>query len=65
MAKFNAEPDKIRKSSMDIKGNARREWKMLEKIVTKESMKEDFKTEIAYTYLGTLLGRTYNELLEA
>ena len=39
--------------------------KMLEKIVTLEKNGEDFNKEVAYTYLSTMLGRTYDETLAA
>ncbi len=59
------EAEKIRRNSEDHKQRKRREWEMLEKIVTKEERGEEYNKEIAYTYLSTLLGRTYEETVEA
>lgn len=59
------EAEKIRRNSEDHKQRKRREWEMLEKIVTKEEKGEEYNKEIAYTYLSTLLGRTYEETVEA
>jgi hypothetical protein len=55
------EADKIRRNSEDIKQRKRREWLMLEQVVQQETGGEDFDREVAYTYLSTLLGRTYEE----
>lgn len=60
------EAEKIRMNGEDPKGNKRREWKQLEEIVLRrEEYGEDFDKEVAYTYLSTLLGRTYEETVEA
>ncbi len=59
------EAEKIRRNSTDSKGRKRREWLMLEEIVRKEEQGEDFNAEVAYTYLSTLLGRTYEETVTA
>ncbi len=59
------EAEKIRKNSEDHRGQKRREWLMLEEIVSKEEEGEDFNIEVAYTYLSTLLGRTYDETVAA
>lgn len=60
------EAEKIRMNGEDPKGNKRREWKQLEEIVLrKEEYGEDFDKEVAFTYLSTLLGRTYEETVEA
>jgi hypothetical protein len=60
-----AEANKIHQNSMDNKGRPKREWELLEEIVVQEQTGQDFKIETAYTYLSTLLGRTYNEVVEA
>lgn len=57
--------EKIRTNSLDSKGRKKREWLKLEKIVELESMKKPFDKEVAYLYLSTLLGRTYEETIEA
>jgi hypothetical protein len=59
------ESEKIRRNGEDGKGNLRREWKMLGEIVTREDAGEDFQRETAYTYVATLLGRTYEEVVAA
>jgi hypothetical protein len=59
------EAEKIRNNSLDSKGNRKREWLMLEEIVEKEAHGEEFSKEVAFTYLSTILGRTYKETMEA
>jgi hypothetical protein len=60
------EAEKIRQNSEDYKGKKRREWLQLENIVlNKLAQGEDFNQEVAYTYLSALLGRTYEETVEA
>lgn len=60
------EADKIRRNSEDYKGAKRREWLQLENIVlNKLANGEEVNQEVAYTYLSTLLGRTYEETVEA
>lgn len=59
------EAEKIRRNSEDNRGDKRREWNMLEEIVKREEEGEDFNREVAYTYLSTLLGRTYEETVAA
>ena len=60
-----AEANKIYRNSLDSKGRQKREWRMLAEIVEQERKGEDFKYETAYTYLSTLLGRTYDEVMAA
>lgn len=60
------ESEKIRRNSLNHRGEKKREWLRLEEIVLKEEEKEDdFNKEVAYTYLSTLLGRTYNDTVSA
>jgi hypothetical protein len=59
------EAEKIRRNSEDHKGRKRREWVMLKEIVEREERGEDYDKDIAYTYLSTLLGRTYDETVAA
>ncbi|MFM8361767.1 MAG: DUF6909 family protein [Haliscomenobacter sp.] len=59
------ESEKIRRNSTDQKGRKNREWEMLEKVVHQENSGESFNMEVALTYLSTLLGRTFQETLEA
>jgi hypothetical protein len=59
------EAEKIRHNSEDHRGRKRREWEMLKAIVEREAKGEEFNRDIAYTYLSTLLGRTYDETIAA
>ncbi len=57
------EAEKIRRNGQDQKGRMCREWRQLEELVLqKEAEGVDFDTELAYTYLTTILGRTYEEI---
>lgn len=60
-----AEANKIYANSLDSKGRPKREWALLENIVQQEDQGQDIKLETAYTYLSTLLGRTYDEVVAA
>ncbi len=55
------EAEKIRKNSLDSKGRKVRSWTMLEQIISKIKNKEKFNVQVGYTYLCTLIGRTYDE----
>ncbi|MEL7221407.1 MAG: hypothetical protein AAGJ93_08825 [Bacteroidota bacterium] len=59
------ESEKIRRNSENSRGEKRREWKMLAEVVRKQAAGEEFDREVAYTYLSTLLGRTYQETVQA
>lgn len=59
------EAEKIRRNCTDHKGNIKREWKLLAQIVEQEAQGDDYNREVAFTYLSTLLGRTYAETEEA
>jgi hypothetical protein len=59
------ESEKIRRNSESSQGDLSREWEMLEKIVEKDQNGEEFEREIAYTYLSSILGRSYGEIAEA
>jgi len=59
------EAEKIRRNSEDSKGRKLRDWYQLEEIVRLEGEGEPFHLEVAYTYLSTLLGRTYQETVAA
>ena len=60
-----AEANKIYRNSIDSKGRQKREWRLLAEIVEHERKGEEFSRETAYTYLSTLLGRTYDEIVAA
>ncbi len=55
------EAEKIRKNSFDYKNRPKREWIMLGDIVKKIENGDSYNKEIGYTYLSTILGRTYEE----
>jgi len=59
------EAEKIRRNSEDHKQRKRREWLMLKETVEQEERGEEYNRDIAYTYLSTLLGRTYEETVSA
>lgn len=59
------EAEKIRRNSENSRGKQRREWLMLKEIVDREAQGEEFNLEVAYTYLSSLLGRTYDETVAA
>ncbi|KAA3625694.1 MAG: hypothetical protein DWQ02_21230, partial [Bacteroidetes bacterium] len=59
------EAEKIRMNSQTHKGGKKREWEKLGIIVEREKNGEEFNKEIAFTYLTTLLGRTYSEVKSA
>ena len=46
-------------------GAKKADWLMLEEIVRREEQGEEYNQDIAYTYLSTLLGRTYEETVNA
>lgn len=60
-----AEANKIYQNSLDSKERPKREWKLLEDFVLSGEKNPDFRIETAYTYLSTLLGRTYDEVVAA
>ena len=59
------EAEKIRRNSENHRKEKKREWKMLEELVEKERQGLEFNKEVAYIYLSTLLGRTYEETVTA
>jgi hypothetical protein len=59
------ESQKILRNSLDQKNEVRREWAMLKEIVEKEQRGEEFNKEVAFTYLSTILGRTFDETAKA
>lgn len=59
------EAEKIRQNSQTHKGEKKREWEKLEDIVAREKSGEEFNKEVAFTYMTTLLGRTYSEVKSA
>ena len=59
------ESEKIRRNSLDSKNRKVRAWKMLEEIIQKIEKSEHFDKQVGYTYLSTLLGRTFDETVQA
>ncbi len=55
------EAEKIRKNSLDSKDRPTRAWKLLSEVVNKMQKGEEYNEEVGYTYLSTILGRTYDE----
>ena len=59
------EAEKIKQNSETHRQDQRREWYKLMEIVDKEKKGENFNKEVAFSYLTTILGRTYDEVKEA
>lgn len=59
------EAEKIRTNSLDTKNRKSRAWEMLETVVQKIEKGEEFNKEVAFTYLSTILGRTYKDVAMA
>lgn len=59
------ESEKIRRNALDSRNRENRTWKMLEATVMQILNGENIDKEVGYTYLSTILGRTYSETVEA
>ena len=59
------ESNKIYNNSTDPKGKVSTNWLMLEEVVKKEAAGEEFEKEAASAYLSHLIGRTYEETIQA
>jgi hypothetical protein len=59
------EAEKIRRNATDPKGRKKRDWMNLEQLVEQERQGVDYHREVACTYLSSLLGRTFEETLDA
>ncbi len=59
------EAEKIRRNSLDVRNRKNRSWLMLEKMVADIEAGHEVNTEVGFTYLNTILGRTYSEVAEA
>jgi hypothetical protein len=55
------EADKIKRRAIDEKGRITREWTKLGEIVEGNMELEEAGREVAFTYLSTILGRTFEE----
>ncbi len=56
------EAEKIRHNSLDTKARKNRSWLMLEKLVNDLDQGKEISSTVGFTYLSTLLGRTYDEI---
>lgn len=56
------EAEKIRRNSMDTKGRKNRSWLMLEELVQELNDGNEINVEVGFTYLNTILGRTFDEI---
>lgn len=59
------ESEKIRKHALDAKDRHNRAWLMLGEIVKDIEQDKEVNRAVGYTYLSSLLGRTYEEIAEA
>jgi hypothetical protein len=59
------EAEKIRRNSLDARGRHNRSWVMLEALVKDLSQGKEINREAGFTYLNTILGRTYDEVERA
>lgn len=57
--------EKIRRNALDLKGRQRRDWLNLEKIIQLEKAGKEYDREVAATYLSNILGRTFEETMDA
>lgn len=59
------EAEKIRRNALDAKDRETRAWKVVSEIVSKIRRGEEWDVEVGYTYLSTILSRTYDETVTA
>jgi hypothetical protein len=59
------ESEKIRKNSVDSKGEKNKAWLMLEEIINKDKNGEEIDAQTGIIYLSSILGRTYSETKKA
>jgi len=59
------ESEKIRRNSLDSKGRKNKSWLMLEAMMQDIRAGKEINKDIGFTYLNTLLGRTYDEVSHA
>jgi hypothetical protein len=59
------ESEKIRKNSIDFKGEKSKEWLFIEKWVLDNNDENNADLPVAYTHLSTILRRTYQETVLA
>lgn len=59
------ESEKMRTNALDSKGRIVRNWKQLEDVVKKIKANKPYDKQVAYTYLSSILGRTFEETEQA
>ncbi len=59
------ESEKIGNHALDSRGNVNKAWKSIKKIVNNLNRDTEIDIEVGITYLGILLGRTYEETASA
>ncbi len=59
------ESEKIRRNALDSKNRETRSWKMLREIVKAIDEKEEIDEQVGFSYLSSLLGRTYDDVKDA
>jgi hypothetical protein len=59
------EAEKIRKNSLDLKNRPKKAWDVLGEIVEKIKSGKPYNKEVGYTYLSTIIGRSYEETAAA
>jgi len=55
------EAEKIMRNALDSKNRPTREWKMLRKIVADIEHDKEYDRAVGFSYLSTLIGRTYKD----
>ncbi|MBC7885575.1 MAG: hypothetical protein H7X99_08875 [Saprospiraceae bacterium] len=56
------EAEKIRKNSLDTRGRKNRSWLMLEALIKDIEEGKEINMDVCFTYLNSVLGRTYDEI---
>jgi hypothetical protein len=56
------EAEKIRKNSLDSKDRKNRAWLMLEQLIHDMEAGKEVSSSVGFTYLSTIMGRTYDEI---
>ena len=56
------EAEKIRRNSLDVRGRKNRSWLMLESLIEKIQAGEEINNNVGFTFLNTILGRTFDEI---
>ncbi|HPQ22603.1 MAG TPA: hypothetical protein PK147_12155, partial [Saprospiraceae bacterium] len=59
------EAEKIRKNAFDLRNRPTKAWEVLTEIVEAIKTKAPYNKEVGYTYLSSIIGRSYEETAEA